>query len=71
VHGGRLRAFLVPAGGPNPTTPVFAEAADRRSPCYLTVQIGLLLKLLSTAAAGALDVWVGIITGVALGLSPP
>jgi len=28
------------------------------------------LKLLSTAAAGALDVWVGIITGVALGLSP-
>ncbi len=29
-----------------------------------------LLKLLSTAAAGALDVWVGIITGVALGLSP-
>ncbi len=30
----------------------------------------LFLKLLSTAAAGALDVWVGIITGVALGLSP-
>ena len=30
----------------------------------------LLLKLLSTAAAGALDVWVGIITGVALGISP-
>ena len=30
----------------------------------------LLLKLLSTAAAGALDVWVGIIVGVALGLSP-
>ena len=29
-----------------------------------------LLKLLSTAAAGALDVWVGIITGLALGLSP-
>ena len=29
-----------------------------------------LLKLLSTAAAGALDVWVGIIAGVALGLSP-
>ena len=28
------------------------------------------LKLLSTAAAGALDVWIGIITGVALGLSP-
>ncbi len=28
------------------------------------------LKVLSTAAAGALDVWVGIITGVALGLSP-
>ena len=28
------------------------------------------MKLLSTAAAGALDVWVGIITGVALGLSP-
>jgi hypothetical protein len=28
-----------------------------------------LLKLLSTAAAGALDVWVGIITGVALELS--
>ena len=28
------------------------------------------LKLLSTAAAGSLDVWVGIITGVALGLSP-
>ncbi len=26
----------------------------------------VLLKLLSTAAAGALDVWVGIITGVAL-----
>jgi hypothetical protein len=32
--------------------------------------MGPLLKLLSTAAAGALDVWVGIITGVALGLSP-
>jgi len=32
--------------------------------------VDLLLKLLSTAAAGALDVWVGIITGVALGLSP-
>ena len=29
-----------------------------------------LLKLLSTAAADALDVWVGIITGIALGLSP-
>ncbi len=28
------------------------------------------LKLLSTAAASALDVWVGIITGLALGLSP-
>lgn len=27
-------------------------------------------KLLSTAAAGALDVWVGIVTGLALGLSP-
>ena len=32
--------------------------------------MNLVLKLLSTAAAGALDVWVGIITGVALGLSP-
>jgi hypothetical protein len=32
--------------------------------------VGLLLKLLSTAAAGALDVWVGIFTGVALGLHP-
>ncbi|MDP9486747.1 MAG: hypothetical protein M3Q49_13355 [Actinomycetota bacterium] len=30
----------------------------------------LLLKLISTAAAGALDVWVGIITGVALGALP-
>ena len=49
--------------------PVFVGAADRRSPCYLMVRMGLLLKLLSTAAAGALDVWVGIITGVALGLS--
>ena len=29
-----------------------------------------LSKILSTAAAGALDVWVGIITGLALGLSP-
>ena len=29
-----------------------------------------LLKLISTAVAGALDVWVGIITGLALGLSP-
>ncbi len=29
-----------------------------------------LLKLLSTAVAGVLDVWVGIITGLALGLSP-
>ncbi len=29
-----------------------------------------LSKLLSTAAAGALDVWVGIVTGLALGLSP-
>ena len=28
------------------------------------------LKLVSTAAAGALDVWVGILTGLALGLSP-
>ena len=27
-------------------------------------------KILSTAAAGALDVWVGIVTGLALGLSP-
>ncbi len=32
--------------------------------------MGLTLKLLSTAAAGALDVWVGIFTGVALGLHP-
>ncbi len=32
--------------------------------------MGLLFKILSTAAAGALDVWVGIITGVTLGLSP-
>jgi hypothetical protein len=32
--------------------------------------VNQLLKLLSTAAAGALDVWVGIITGLALGLSP-
>ena len=32
--------------------------------------MGLLLKLISTAAAGALDVWVGIFTGVALGLHP-
>jgi hypothetical protein len=32
--------------------------------------VNQLLKLLSTAAAGALDVWVGIITGAALGLSP-
>jgi len=29
-----------------------------------------LLKIISTAAMGALDVWVGIVTGVALGLSP-
>jgi Ca2+/H+ antiporter, TMEM165/GDT1 family len=36
----------------------------------LVVQMGLLLKLLSTAAMGALDVWVGIFTGVALGLPP-
>jgi len=36
----------------------------------LIIQMGLPLKLLSTAAMGALDVWVGIITGVALGLSP-
>ncbi len=28
------------------------------------------LKIVSTAAAGALDVWVGILTGLALGLSP-
>ena len=33
--------------------------------------MGLLLKLLSTAAAGAVDAWVGIVTGVALGLPPP
>ena len=32
--------------------------------------MGLMLKILSTAAAGALDVWVGIFTGVALGLHP-
>ena len=32
--------------------------------------MGFLLRILSTAGAGALDVWVGIITGVALGLSP-
>lgn len=32
--------------------------------------MGLMLKVLSTAAAGALDVWVGIFTGVALGLHP-
>ncbi len=30
----------------------------------------MLLKLLSTAALGALDVWVGIFAGVAVGLSP-
>ncbi len=29
-----------------------------------------LSKILSTAATGALDVWVGIITGLALGLPP-
>ena len=29
-----------------------------------------LLELLSTAAAGALDVWVGIIAGMVMGLSP-
>ncbi len=34
------------------------------------VHMGPLLKLLCTAAAGALDVWVGIITGAALGFSP-
>ena len=32
--------------------------------------MSLPLKLLSTAAMGALDVWVGIFTGVALGLHP-
>ncbi len=32
--------------------------------------MSLLLKILSTAATGALDMWAGIITGVALGLSP-
>ena len=41
------------------------------SPSQLgSLSVDLLLKLLSTAAAGALDVWVGIIAGVALGLSP-
>ncbi len=30
----------------------------------------LLLKLLSTAAVGGVDVWVGIVSGLALGLSP-
>jgi membrane protein YqaA with SNARE-associated domain len=32
--------------------------------------VELLLKLLSTAAVGAIDVWVGIVGGLALGLSP-
>jgi hypothetical protein len=32
--------------------------------------VNKLLKLLCTAAAGALDVWVGIITDLAVGLSP-
>jgi hypothetical protein len=32
--------------------------------------VNQLLKLLSTSAAGALEVWVGIITGVTLGLFP-
>ena len=32
--------------------------------------MGTLARLLSTAAAGALDVWVGIVTGLALGLPP-
>ena len=32
--------------------------------------MSLMLKIISTAAAGALDVWVGIFTGVALGLHP-
>ena len=41
-----------------PTSPLGSPSVD------------LLLKLLSTAATGALDVWVGIITGVALGLFP-
>ena len=36
----------------------------------MLISVNLLLKLLSTAAAGALDVWVGIFTGVALGLHP-
>ena len=35
------------------------------------LSVGLLLKLLSTAAAGAVDAWVGIVTGVALGLPRP
>jgi hypothetical protein len=30
----------------------------------------LLLELLSTAAVGAIDVWVGILGGLALGLPP-
>ena len=29
-----------------------------------------MLEIFSTAVAGALDVWVGIVTGLALGLSP-
>ncbi len=79
AHGGRFREPLRAPQTVHPTgpglvctlpRPVFVEAADRRGPCYLMVHMGLLLKLLSTAAAGALDVWVGIITGVALGLSP-
>ncbi len=32
--------------------------------------MGLLVRLLSTGAVGAIDVWVGIPTGLALGLSP-
>ena len=44
----------------------WAAPSEKRS-----CPVNQLLKLLSTAAAGALDVWVGIITGLALGLSPP
>ncbi len=35
---------------------------------YLVVE--LLIDLLSTAFVGAIDVWVGIVAGLALGLSP-
>jgi hypothetical protein len=52
-------------------SPRWARGPSSCAAAVSPLSVHPLLKLVSTAAAGALDVWVGIITGVALVLGPP